>query len=67
MGLITGRTSRYRRAIFPPTVGIIISAARRGLGQNRALAQSINRFLRDVEVGVIRQGDRRSDADDTAQ
>ena len=48
-------------------VGIIGSAAGRGLRQNRALGQPVNRFLRDVAVGVIRQWDRRSDADHTAQ
>jgi hypothetical protein len=43
------------------------SAARRGLGRNSVIGEPINRFLRDVAVGVIRQWDRRSDADGTAQ
>jgi hypothetical protein len=46
---------------------IVGSAAGRSLRQNRALGWPINRFLRDIAVGVIRQWDRRGDADHTAQ
>jgi hypothetical protein len=53
--------------VRPLAVAIIGSAAGRSLGQNGALRRPINRFVRDVAVGVIRQWDRRGDADRTAQ
>jgi hypothetical protein len=59
---LDARSPAHRRA-----VGIIGSSTGRGLGQNRALGRPVNRFLRDVAVGVIRQWDRRSNADDAAQ
>src|SRR5712675_1879239 len=59
---VDARSPAHRRA-----VGIIGSATGRGLGQNRALGRPVIRFLRDVAVGVIRQWDRRSNADDAAQ
>ena len=59
---LDARSPAHRRA-----VGIIGSAAGRGFGRNCALGQPINRCLRDIAIGVVRQRDRRSDADDTAQ
>ena len=50
-----------------PRCRVIGSAAGRSLRQNRALGWPVNRFLRDVAIGVIRQWDRRSNADDAAQ
>jgi hypothetical protein len=57
-------TRAARRTAGPSGYG---SAARRGLRHNRALGEPINRFCRDVAIGVVRQWNRRSDTDDAAQ